>query len=291
MVTFSCMPLWSSVLLALLSLAVITIAVLARARAQRRQARRLYRDRLAAAVADGTLTPDEVAELEGLRMARDLSHDEVRMAALAIYRAALRDALSDERLTPEEDLHLRRLQADLDLSDEELEADHVQLSRLRFLAQLEGGMLPQIHSPVPLVAHEVGHWVVRATFADRIALARSVDDPTGIRLDVGGTDAFRAEGPRDALRPSEAVLPVDMGVLVVSSRRIVFQGVKRTVSIPHARLAAIALYTDGIRAEEQGGAVRGYFLVDDAELTAAVLLYAARKRRAEIRPLRPGRTA
>jgi hypothetical protein len=285
------MPLWSSALLALLSLVVLLFAVAAHLQARRRSARLLYRRRLEAALSDGTLTPDEIDELEGLRMAKDLTQAEVRMVARAIYRGALRDVLADARLIPEEDNALRALQAQLGLTDEELDRDHLQLSRLRLLAQIEAGTVPEIEAPIALVPHERCHWVVQATFAERIGVARGTDSLHGVRLTVTGSEPFRVDGKRVELRPNEAILPVDLGILVVTSRRTVFQGAKRTVSIPHARLDTVVLFSDGLTVEEIGGNSRGYLLVDDADLTAAVLQQAARKRRAEIRPLRPERSA
>jgi hypothetical protein len=108
---------------------------------------------------------------------------------------------------------------------------------------------------------------------------------------VGGTNGFSAAGNREALRPREEILPVDLGMFVVTSRRAIFQGARRTVSVPHARLEHILLYQDGIRMDELGAESRGFILLEDAELTAAILLQAARRRREEIRPTRRGRTA
>jgi hypothetical protein len=84
------------------------------------------------------------------------------------------------------------------------------------------------------------------------------------------------------------MLPVDVGMFVVTSRRATFQGTRRTVSVPHARLENICLYADGIRIDEFGHEARGFILVDDAELSAAILLQAARRRREEIKPTRRG---
>jgi hypothetical protein len=56
--------------------------------------------------------------------------------------------------------------------------------------------------------------------------------------------------------------------------------------VPHARTDTVTLYADGVRIEEIGQSARRYFLVDDPELACAILLQAARRRRAEIRPAR-----
>jgi hypothetical protein len=285
------MPLWSSVALALLSLLVLATGIYALLQARRRKSRGLYQRQLESALADGSLSADEIAELERLRQAKDLSSAEVRTIARAIYRRALNDALHDDHLSPEEDQALRGLQTQLNLSEAELERDHLQLSRLRLLAQVANGHLPVVEPPIPLVPQETCHWVVQTSFAERLGLARKADALRGIRLSVSGDEPLTVKGERDSLRPSEAILPIDLGVLVITSRRTHFQGAKRTLTIPHARLEHILLYADGIRLDELGGNAKAHLLVDDAEVTAAIMLQAARRRRAEIRPVRPGRTA
>lgn len=257
---------------------------------RRERARQQYREMLERALADGRLSADEVAELDHLRAAKELTHTEVRMIARAVYRGALRDALQDARLTPEEDAQLTRLQAELGLAERELGDDQEQLSRLRMLAQVEAGHLPEVEAPVPLVPGETCHWLVQSALAERLELPVEKPEPAGITLRVLSDDAFTVEGVRDALRPAEEILPVDLGIVAVTSRRTVFQGAKRTISIPHARLDSLVLHADGLRLDELNGATRRYLLVEDAELTAAILLLSARRRRAEIRPAR-GRSA
>lgn len=297
----ACPPVWAerTIFAMWVSLLVLMLALLAFAAAgailltqRRRQARQLYQRRLESALADGTLSHEEIAELEGLRAQKDLTQQEVRMVARAIYRGALRDAMRDDRLSAEEDEALRHLQVQLGLSEHDLGSDLVHLSRLRMLARVESGDLPRVDSPVALVPHEICHWVLQCTLADELDLPRRPrNELIGSRMAVAGTDAFRADPDRSELRPSERILPVDLGILVVTSRRTVFQGAKRTLTTPHARVEEIALYRDGLRLRELNGQARAYLLVDDAELTAAILLQAARRRRVEIRPTRSGRSA
>lgn len=259
---------------------------------RRRRARSEYQRLLQQALDDGVLTPEELAELEAVREGGALTPEEVRMAALAIYRSALRDAAVDSRLTEEEDATLRRLQEQLGLSEHDLGADFNRLSRLRLLARIAEGNLPEVPSPVQLVPEEHCHWVVQCTLADRIPIpAATRRDLKGLQFTVLSAEPFAAAGPRDELRPADDVLPNDLGVLIITSRRTIFQGAKRTISVPHARTDHVKLYADGLRIEEIAQSARRYFLVDDPELACAILLQAARRRRAEIRPARPHLTA
>ncbi|MGH7465443.1 MAG: hypothetical protein ACREK1_09725, partial [Longimicrobiales bacterium] len=208
------------------------------------------------------------------------------------YRGALRDAAADARLTADEDVALKRLQEQLGLSEHDLGTDFAQLSRLRMLARVAEGNMPEVHSPVPLVPGERCHWVVQCTLAERIALPHSARPPlAGASFPVLNAEPFAASVERDALRPAADILPSDIGVLIVTSRRTIFQGARRTVSVPHARAEHIKLYADGVRLEEIAQTGRRYFLMEDAELACAIMLQAARIRRAEIRPARPHRTA
>lgn len=278
----------------LASLATILLALLLvqlwRLRRRRRHRRR-YQQVLQAALADGVLSEDERSELDRLRREKELTSAEVRMAALAIYRGALKDAAADARLTPEEDEALHRLQRELGLTETDIAADLTQVSRLRMLARVAEGQLPRVRSPVALVPDEHGHWVVQCTLADRLALPARGNEPRGIGFTVLDTAPFAASGPRDPLRPADEILPSDIGMLVITSRRVIFQGARRTISVPHARIEAVTLYADGIRIDEVRASSRRYLLVDDAELTTAILLQAARRRRIEIRPAVPERSA
>jgi hypothetical protein len=277
----------------LLLIAVAAVAGgIAWRRSSRQAARRLYRTTLESALADGMLTHEEIEELDRVRREKDLTAAEVRMVAKTIYRGALRAALIDEQLTPEEDQTLARLQLQLGLTERDLGEDSERLARLRLLAQVSRAELPRVDSPVALAPQEVCHWVVQATRAERLELPRrSRAAIAGVRLDVAGTAPFSAAGTREALRPNEEILPADIGMLVVTSRRAVFQGARRSESVAFARLDHVMLYSDGLRIVETGGHESGYLLVDDAEVTAAVLLQAARRRREEIRPTQRGRSA
>jgi len=252
---------------------------------RRRRARAEYQRLLRQALDDGVLTPEEVRDLDAARSRGDLSAGEVRMAALAIYRGALRDAAADARLTPEEDGTLTRLQQQLGLSERDLANDLPQLSRLRMLARVAAGNMPEVQAPVQLVPDERCYWVVQATIAERIPLPDSARRPlVGVPFPVLSAEPFAAAGERGQLRPAADILPSDIGTLVITSRRTIFQGARRTISVPHARAGHLELYADGVRLDEIGQTRSRYFLTEDPELACAIMLQAARMRRAEIRP-------
>ena len=259
----------------------------------RRQAaaRETYGQALADAVSDGELTPEERDVLRSLRKKGALTASDVRDAGVAVYRDALDVAGQDARLTPEEDAALHRLQEQLGLTDADLEEDHNQLARLRLLARIEGGSFPDIASPIQLIPDERCYWVVQCTLAERLAVRSSRTEPRGQRYDIGTDEPFSALEELSELRPSDDILPSDLGVLVITSRRTVFQGARQTVAVPHARVESVTLYADGLRVDEIKPPARRFFLTEDPELAAAILLQASRVRRRQIRRDAPGKRA
>jgi hypothetical protein len=246
-------------------------------------AREAYTQALQDAVADGVLTADEVDELSTLQKKGALSATDVRSLGVAIYRDALDAAADDARLTPDEDATLRRLQEQLGLTDDDLETDLVQVARLRTMARIEEGTFPDVRSPIQLVPDEKCYWVVQSTLAERITVRSARRELDGITTVINSDTQFTAIGDRDELRPAEDILPSDLGVLIVTSRRIVFQGARNTVSVPHARVESVTLYEDGVRIDELKPPARRYFLTEDPDLAATIIIHAARQRRADKR--------
>jgi hypothetical protein len=227
-------------------------------------------------VADGELSADEVEQLETIQRKGELSPEDVRSAGLALYHEAIDAAAADARLTAEEDAALRRLQQQLELSDTDLGDAQAQIVRLRLLARIEQGNLSEMRSPIPLEPGELCYWVVQCTQAERLALHARPQEIAGSTFAVTDTAPFAITGDLAALRPAEDILPRDPGVLLVTSDRLVFHGARRTMSIAHGRTTSVTVFLDGIRIDAVDPAERRYFLLDDPQLAAAVLLRAAR---------------
>jgi hypothetical protein len=252
---------------------------------RRLRGRRLYHEELERALADGILTEDEERELESVRERRDLSDQEVRMVAVSLYRRALRDAISDARITEAEDETLQRMRAQLGLSDKDLADDVKQLQRVGVLAGVERGELPKMHPPLDLADGEVAHWAVHARLADKLIVPGRRTYLRAVDLEVPGNAPFAATGERSVLATSTEILPIDTGLLVVTSRRTIFEGARKSLSVPHMKVQAIALYQDSVALDETDPPNTSFFLVPDPELTAAILLCAARKRQNELKSL------
>lgn len=252
---------------------------------RRRRGRRLYQQELERALADGILTEEEARELANVREERDLTAAEVRMVAISLYRRALREAMADARITEQEDESLQRMRDQLGLSDADLAADVKQLQRIRLFAGVERGELPKTQAPIDTADGEVCHFALHGRLADLLMVPGKKADLRAIVFDVTGTAPFSVSGERSALGPSPDILPVDIGLTVITNRRTVFKGARRSVSIPHKNLRTIDLFQDGIALDERDPAHTSFLMLNDPELTAAILLVAARTRQQELKNL------
>lgn len=254
-------------------------------RRRRLRGRRLYQQELERALADGILTEEEAQELETVREARDLTAQEVRMVAVSLYRRALKDAISDARITEQEDETLQRLRGQLGLSDTDLAADVKQMQRVRVFAGVERGELPRLDAPVDLADGEIAHWAVQARMADQLIVPGRKTTLHAIGFEVSAATPFSVNGERSELATSAEILPVDIGLIVVTNRRTIFDGARKHLSVPHMKLRMIDLFRDGVALDETDPAQTSYFLVPDPELTAAILLCAVRTRQNELKNL------
>jgi hypothetical protein len=270
----------------------VVVGIILFLRRKQSRAREQYQHYLEDALADGVLTEEEAEELANLRQDNALSEAEVRMVALTIYRRALHNAMADSRVTSDEESTLRRLQKLLGLGEADLKEDRQQMQRVHLLARIERGDLPRVDAPVALDNGEVCHWVVQARLAQKLTIPGPARPPLAhLRFRVDEGVPFHVDGKRSALRDNEEILPLDLGMLLVTNRRILFRGARRSAALPHIKLECVELYQDAVRLTSVPNEPSCLFLLDDAELTAAILLTAARGRRLDLRGTVPGRSA
>lgn len=157
--------------------------------------------------------------------------------------------LADDHLTVEEEEAFGEVAAALGVTQERFQAEFGEtLSRL-VVARLNNGRLQA------LVEHEL---MVKQGESVYLEIAAALMKEVSIREWQGGTSgvSFRiAKGVRyhvGRIKGRSVVVGTelqidDVGVLAVSSKRIVFMGDKRTMEIPLAKLLNLDMFEDGVR--------------------------------------------
>jgi len=230
-----------------------------------------YRHALRRAVQDGLIGTEEATALSALRRENSITDAEASRIAIDVFREVATEVGSDRKLTREEDNLLRDLQVSLGLRDETIESELRELARLRLLSEIQTGMLPMIPSPILLKKAEVCHHKEDAELWEDVTKSRyeggysgfSFRIMKGVRYHVGGS-----RGHRVGWQEFQAT---DRGQLIITNKRVVFVGGRKTIDTPYAKLLNIHVFEDGIQVNRASKRRREVLKVADPELTASII--------------------
>jgi hypothetical protein len=227
-------------------------------------------------LADGTVTPEDQGRLDRLAASLRLDADtRARLNKLHVEEFAETQAKvisADKRVSLEELQAIDQLGAALGVAIQLDSATTATLARYHHLWLIENGQPPTFPVDIALHEGEAAYYSTAARWAEmRIkTVAAQSDGPTasmritkGVRWRVGTTPPNRVT--------EEQLTVVDSGVLYVTSRRVVFRGGMKNVTLELGSLVGIHVYRDGIQFEKAEGR-SPYALFDtDVELAAVLL--------------------
>jgi len=235
-----------------------------------------YRAALRKALEDGHLTDAEKTKLDAMAInfglpeaVRDGIYTEEVTTAV---QQAFNEAIADRRLTPEEDQRLAAVSANLGVTVTHSAETQRNLDRFRLLARIENGHLPVVQTTVLLQRGEVCH----ATYPSTLHELRTV------------TKAIRYHGPSGSIRimkglswrygsmnvqrvTSEQLRALDSGTLLVTNKRLLFNGTNKNSQIPLKRMIHFTLFQDAIQIEKDSGRDQFFKGGGDTELVGAIL--------------------
>lgn len=189
-------------------------------------------------------------------------------AHLRVYTAIKDKLLSDGEFPESEHRFLNQLQSYMQLSDKEAQTD--KLNHLRSLAIIAEGNIPHIETSVRLKKGEIAHyegavsWKHLKTRKKRVAGSRgqSVRIAKGVSFKVGATRGRTEEWQEFQL--------VDKGRVVVTSKRLLFIGRQKNLTVSLSRILDIELFTDAVKIH-RGTVNPTFFFMDDPSLFFTVL--------------------
>ncbi|MGC4961589.1 DUF2510 domain-containing protein [Gordonia sp. DT101] len=169
--------------------------------------------------------------------------------AWEVFRVAAHDVLADDIVSTDEEQHLEDLASALAVPYEDLAVRDFELLEDLVVAQINDGRLP-VDEDAPLLTKpdEVAY------YAPRVSLMKETDvrefrggsRGVSVRLAKGLTYRVGDVRGRSVVVGSE-LKEQDTGQLVITDRRAVFIGRKRTLEFRYDKLVAIEQYADGLR--------------------------------------------
>lgn len=211
-----------------------------------------FKRALLEAVNDGKLTKEEIDELDKKKNELGLTDKDVKEMKAEIFLSAFLSAKSDAQITREEAQELERIQRYLGIEDIEIRKEKKELARLRLLTEIiEGNFPPITISGLVLQKGEKVHWTEPAILMEERVVRRyykggysgfSFRITKGVSYRIGG---FRGHPVRET-----GVVGVSNGELIITNKRIIFRGDKKSFAIKLDKILDIQLFTNGLQISE-----------------------------------------
>jgi hypothetical protein len=180
--------------------------------------------------------------------------------------------VADRRLSPEELHQLTAVAQHLGITPDFDSATEAMLDRYALFWRIENGDLPSVAAEnVSLDGDETCHSVTRAERYERRGDAAVPEGEGVVSVRIARGVYYRVGSVSDARINRTALRYVDGGRLLVTSRRVRFEGPEGSVAWSLRDIASYQVYADGIVLERRSGPGPTFTLDGDVELAAVIL--------------------
>jgi hypothetical protein len=203
---------------------------------------------------DSFLSQDEREEIELFASELNISQAEVekinKSNAENIYKDAVQKAISDNEVTFDEQETLEQLATKLELNVDEIGIDkHTDetYNYLLLLNALNNGYLPtKTNSIIVLQKNETTHWEAPASLLiSKIITTGYSGSSRGVSIRIMKGVSYKVGTSRSA-PIKEQVSIKHPGILIITSKRVVFSSNTKSFSVPFTQLISFDPYSDGL---------------------------------------------
>ncbi len=240
--------------------------------------RRVLSEAAEEALGDNALTDDEWRQIEliasGLRLPPHVRADIMREPIDGAMARVFSHVTADHRVSPTELQRINDLAASLGVDPRTFD-DNVGdlLEKLSLLWRIENEDLPQVAAPVSLQRGEVCHGYFEVIWHEMRTrtVSRGYAGPV-VSIPIVKGFRYRLSSVRTKRVAVDEMTPVDEGTLYVTSKRVIFTGVKRNTTIRHSTILGIEAFSDGFRIDKATGKSPTLLVRGDADVANALLV-------------------
>ena len=249
-----------------------------RASKQKSADRANLRAQLMAAVADGKFTKEEIDALYDLQEQLGLTAEDVGSIRVQAFAAAFAAAKQDGHVSEEEERELESIKNHLDLADADILPTTIELLRFRLLREIAGGQVPETSvSGLVLQKAERAFWIEPATMLEERVIDRQyIGGSHGVSIRIMKGVSYRVGAFRGHVETKTGIVPTSSGDLVITSKRVIFRGDRKSFNARLDKLLNIEMASDGVSLTT--GATKPKVLQftnpDNADIVGAILSYA-----------------
>lgn len=207
-----------------------------------------FKKDLLQAVSDGKLTKEEIDKLNRKRKEFGLSENDIDEMRIQAFTTAFASAKADEKVTKKEEQELLKIQKYLGISDVEIQSDKKELNRLRLLYEIQQGNIPSIQvTNLVMQKNEKAYWKEPAILAEERVISRHYEGGSrGMSFRVMKGVSYRVGSYRGHPVSKKGIVPVSVGELIITNKRLIFRGDKKSLATKLDKILDIQLYTNGL---------------------------------------------
>ncbi|HSV14513.1 MAG TPA: hypothetical protein VLI90_09645 [Tepidisphaeraceae bacterium] len=188
-----------------------------------------------------------------------------------VYQHLITEVSADQIITPQERHVMAMTREMLRLSDADVGSLEQELNRREVIWSIQRGELPTINSPVALQKNEVARFAFYGVefHQERVVSRKCVGSSEGYSIRIAKGVTYRAGSHRGRYVNRTALVPVGIGQLVLTSKRLIFAGTSG-FSVPFIKILQLTAYADGFAITKDSTAksnVPFVFICPDPELT------------------------
>lgn len=196
---------------------------------------------------DGEISQEEEQRIKELLMEAELTDKQQLQGFIKAYKKAYEHVVSDEIVTQQEHEALQRIQKLFNIPSDKISAELEVLGKHRVLRQIQSGILPTCHTNIILKKGEVAHFSYFADLIEERAVrGRYQGGSAGVSFRVAKGVSFRVGQSRGTYKSDREPVAVSSGKLIVTNKRIVFDGDKKGFNITIGQLLSYEVFDNSI---------------------------------------------
>lgn len=235
-----------------------------------------FEQMLSRVVSDLIVTDQEIEEIDGFIDNCELDSKELGNIVTDALMEAVKIAMSDRRISSEELSALEKMCIRLGFSPDFYQNIQREFGIYHLLDQVEKGFLPTIKTNnLILQESEIAHFDMSAfLMEEKVVSKQFVGRSQGVSIRIMKGVSYRVGSSRGNLLTETGFVNVSDGDLVITNRRIVFSGNRKSFNSNLEKILDIRLYKDALQisvSNRQKPVTFGMYSSEQVELAGATI--------------------
>ncbi len=208
------------------------------------------REIIGTALSDGELSESELGYINSVYFDSELSAEDFQGIKSEAFLNIVEVAIADRRVTPRELANLEALVVNLDISPPIQQIAKQKVQYFTLFAQIESGEPLPTGNPTGLILKkdEVAYLSLPATLVEERVVSRQYRGSShGLSIPIVKGIRFNVGQQRGSYHSSSGIVPVSEGYFVITNKRLVFSGNRKSVSSDFAKLLDFQVYSDALQ--------------------------------------------